>query len=71
MIVLVIARQDRLATIKHKNEIPTSQQKDWPSLLCFDKTYVEAIFLQPPTLASIECVRISMEYLRQLEALTF
>ena len=49
-----------LATVKHGTDILTHPKEDWPSLLCVN-TYMEALFLQPPVLASVDCVRMNVD----------
>ncbi|MBF0138493.1 MAG: hypothetical protein HQL65_19865 [Magnetococcales bacterium] len=61
----------QLATIKHEKEIPTCPRKDWPSLVCFDKVYLEVIFTQPLTPASLSRVRISEKHVLDYESLAF
>lgn len=61
----------RLATIKHENDIPTHPEKNWPAMLCSDKTYMEAVFVQTPVFASLDRVRISVQNVDEFESLAF
>lgn len=61
----------RLATVKHEDAIPQRQEKDWPSLLCSGRVYMEAIFLQPPAMDSLGCVRMSEIDMREFDELAF
>lgn len=61
----------RLATIKHKQKIPIHEEKDWPSMVCSDTVYMEAVFSKPPVLASLECVRMNKQDVNAFELLAF
>ncbi len=60
----------RLATLKHEKELANCVVGEWPVLLCASR-YVEAIFLQSPTLADIDRVRMSERDMQEYKRLAF
>jgi hypothetical protein len=48
-----------LASLKHRRTLPVVPEHVWPSMLCSDSDFIEAIFVGQVTSADIEEVRIS------------
>ncbi len=60
-----------LATLKHISVIPSSDERDWPIMICSDTDYLETIFIQEIVSEVIKEIRIPADEHSRLNDLVF
>ena len=60
-----------LVAVKHAGELDTSNRSDWPTMVCCNDRYCEAIFVEDVDLSSVDAVRVKEAEYTRLFALAF
>jgi hypothetical protein len=60
------SHRDLFAVLKHALELPSGHEERWPTLLCSDFDFIEAIFSAKLLPSGIEAVRLKMSQYKEL-----
>jgi len=65
------SHRGELAALKHAEDLPATDDGEWPELLCSDSDFVEAIFTEAVELSCVDRVRVSHAKYQDLYWLAF